>query len=235
MNQNINIHWFRQDLRLNDNPSLFNAAKNSNLLPIYIYDNKNQEKFHIGNASKVWLYYSLKSLNNSLDGKLHVYIGDPKKILFELIKTNEVKNVYWNECYELWRINSDNQIKNILHKQGVTVKTYNGSLLWDPKKIMKNNQTPYKIFTHYYRKANQISHNPRNLFPIPNKLDIVNLKIHKNNIEDLGLLPKSKWYKSVISNWNIGEKEAQNKLTNFTYKKINKYKMFRNKTSYLLL
>ena len=93
---------------------------------------------------------------------------------------------------------------------------------------MKNNQTPYKIFTHYYRKANQISHNPRNLFPIPNKLDIVNLKIHKNNIEDLGLLPKSKWYKSVISNWNIGEKEAQNKLTNFTYKKINKYKMFRN-------
>ena len=228
MNQNINIHWFRQDLRLNDNPSLFNAAKNSNLLPIYIYDNKNQEKFHIGNASKVWLYYSLKSLNNSLDGKLHVYIGDPKKILFELIKTNEVKNVYWNECYELWRINSDNQIKNILHKQGVTVKTYNGSLLWDPKKIMKNNQTPYKIFTHYYRKANQISHNPRNLFPIPNKLDIVNLKIHKNNIEDLGLLPKSKWYKSVISNWNIGEKEAQNKLTNFTYKKINKYKMFRN-------
>ena len=72
MNQNINIHWFRQDLRLNDNPSLFNAAKNSNLLPIYIYDNKNQEKFHIGNASKVWLYYSLKSLNNSLDGKLHV-------------------------------------------------------------------------------------------------------------------------------------------------------------------
>ena len=57
MNQNINIHWFRQDLMLNDNPSLFNAAKNSNLLPIYIYDNKNQEKFHIGNASKVWLYY----------------------------------------------------------------------------------------------------------------------------------------------------------------------------------
>ena len=90
MNQNINIHWFRQDLRLNDNPSLFNAAKNSNLLPIYIYDNKNQEEFHIGNASKIWLYYSLKSLNNSLDGKLYVYIGDPKEILSELnINNNE--------------------------------------------------------------------------------------------------------------------------------------------------
>ena len=36
---NINsIVWFRQDLRINDNPAIYNAAINSNVFPIYIYE-----------------------------------------------------------------------------------------------------------------------------------------------------------------------------------------------------
>ena len=33
------IVWFRQDLRVMDNPSIHNAAISSNILPVYIYDN----------------------------------------------------------------------------------------------------------------------------------------------------------------------------------------------------
>ena len=35
------IHWFRQDLRLSDNPSLHHASKNNHVLPVYILDNEN--------------------------------------------------------------------------------------------------------------------------------------------------------------------------------------------------
>ena len=35
------IHWFRQDLRLSDNPSLHHASKNDHVLPVYILDNEN--------------------------------------------------------------------------------------------------------------------------------------------------------------------------------------------------
>ena len=35
------ILWFRQDLRLSDNPALTNAINNNNILPIYIDDTAN--------------------------------------------------------------------------------------------------------------------------------------------------------------------------------------------------
>ena len=51
MSDKIGIHWFRLDLRLNDNPSLeFSLSKEvDKILPIYIYD----ENIEIGQASNV--------------------------------------------------------------------------------------------------------------------------------------------------------------------------------------
>ena len=34
MIKKVNIHWFRNDLRLDDNPSLTKATENSELIPI---------------------------------------------------------------------------------------------------------------------------------------------------------------------------------------------------------
>ena len=52
------IFWFRNDLRISDNPGLSEAAKNGLVLPIYILEDDSI----IGSASKFWLYHSLKSL-----------------------------------------------------------------------------------------------------------------------------------------------------------------------------
>ena len=35
------IVWFRQDLRLQDNPALYHACKMGDILPIYIHDTYN--------------------------------------------------------------------------------------------------------------------------------------------------------------------------------------------------
>ena len=69
------IHWFRQDLRLSDNPALFEAAKNSSILPIYILDDINSKELAMGGASRFWLHHSLNSLNKSLDQNLSIYSG----------------------------------------------------------------------------------------------------------------------------------------------------------------
>jgi len=72
---NIVIHWFRQDLRIKDNPSLFEAAQNGRVLPIYILDDKNSGEHVMGGASRWWLHHSLKALEKSLNGKLSIYEG----------------------------------------------------------------------------------------------------------------------------------------------------------------
>ena len=70
MQNKKSIHWFRQDLRIKDNPSLDNASQFDSLLPIYILDDTNSEEFSMGATSRWWLYHSLRTLNESLDGKL---------------------------------------------------------------------------------------------------------------------------------------------------------------------
>ena len=54
------IHWFRQDLRINDNPLKLNQSIDT-FLPIYILD-VNSGEFSMGAASRWWLHHSLKNL-----------------------------------------------------------------------------------------------------------------------------------------------------------------------------
>ena len=77
MTEGVAIHWFRQDLRLSDNPALTLAAKHEDVLPIYILDDENAGEYTLGGASLWWLHHSLVSLNNSLAGALSLYCGNP--------------------------------------------------------------------------------------------------------------------------------------------------------------
>ena len=85
------IMWFRQDLRITDNPALNEACKKGEVLPIYIHDNHNNGEKKIGSASKWWLHQSLNSLNKSLDGKLITVAGNPLEILPQIISKSEVQ------------------------------------------------------------------------------------------------------------------------------------------------
>ncbi|MBY0264498.1 MAG: deoxyribodipyrimidine photo-lyase, partial [Holosporales bacterium] len=46
------IHWFRQDLRLEDNPALFKAAALGTVLPLYILDYDSAGEDAMGAASR---------------------------------------------------------------------------------------------------------------------------------------------------------------------------------------
>ena len=126
------IHWFRQDLRLSDNPALYDGAKNNSILPIYILDDKNSKDLSMGAASRFWLHHSLASLDKSLNENLSIYQGDPLEILLDIINRLNIEEIYWNRCYEPWRIKRDTLIKKELESNGIKVTTLNGSLLWEP-------------------------------------------------------------------------------------------------------
>ena len=179
------IIWFRQDLRINDNPCLnFALDQNFEVIPIYILDSLTPKEYQVGSAQKVWLSDSLKKLNISLDKKLNIYLGEPIKILENIIKENQVNTVLWNRCYEPWRIDSDKTIKQKLKDSQINVKSFNGSLLWEPWDILKSDSTPYKVFTPYYKKGCLGAQEPR--YPKTKKLDLAKIKkIQKEGFDDL--------------------------------------------------
>ena len=119
----INIFWFRQDLRLTDNPALRAAARSGQILPLYILDDVNAGDWAMGAASRAWLHRSLDDLNRSLGGRLQLFRGDAGEILASLCEALPVKGVFQNRCFEPWRISRDARIESELALRGVSMRT----------------------------------------------------------------------------------------------------------------
>jgi deoxyribodipyrimidine photo-lyase len=225
----IHLLWFRQDLRLADNPALQAAAESGSLLPIYILDDVNAGACKMGAASRVWLQHSLSALNQSLDGKLQFFRGDARKVIAQLVDSLPVDTVFWNRCYEPWRIERDVQIKADLGALNIEVRSFNGSLLWEPWTVLKKDGTPYRVFTPYYQKGCLSQPSPRQPLPQPGKL-----RIHQSSVDGslplqaLDLLPAKDWHQSLNETREIGEAAAHGKLAAFCQDALNNYRQGRD-------
>ena len=229
--KSISIHWFRQDLRLSDNPALSDAAENGKILPIYILDDVNSGEHKIGAASRWWLHHSLCELNKSLLGKLVVFSGDPMELLPQLANELSANLVTWNRAYEPWRIKRDTKVKASLEREGITVRSFNGSVLWEPWEVRKNDGTPYRVFTPFYRRGCLSADPPRRPNKITDSLDLYEAKNLKNgydSIAKLGLLSKNNWINGLENTWKVGETAAKKQLLNFLDNGLNGYKDGRN-------
>lgn len=220
------ICWFRSDLRIQDNPALYNAAKEGLVLPIYILDDTNYGEWEMGGASKVWLHHSLVALNQKLENNLIFRKGNPITILTELVNFHKIDNIYWNRCYEPWQIDRDKKIKKIFEDQAIKVKSYNSSLLWEPWNILKNDGTPYKVFTPFYRNG-CLGNHPNTPLSKPERISYVK-NDHSTNIRDLKLLPEIEWNKKFEKYWNIGEDAAYKRFDDFLESGLKNYKEGRN-------
>ena len=94
MNSKLQIHWFRYDLRIADNPALHAALTAGHVLPVFILDDTDDVTSKIGSASKWWLHQGLQSLNLSLGNRLFFCRGDSKEIIPRLAEQYGVEAVF---------------------------------------------------------------------------------------------------------------------------------------------
>ena len=220
------IVLFRQDLRLFDNPALYQACQKGTVLPVFVLDAL-QKPPYLGQASFWWLGQSLQSLNHSLGGKLNVFEGHTQAVLLDLTKRYAIKKVYWNRRYQPDAIEIDGQLKNILIGLGVEVKSFNASLLWEPWTILKKDQTPYKVFTPFYRKGALSSAPPRQPLPKPENMKIVSVS-ERIQLSEYVHTQSAMWHNKLASYWQVGENGAQQMLSRFLEVGIEGYKEKRN-------
>ena len=224
------IVWFRQDLRLDDNPALSAAARQGvPVLPVFVLDDGNAAEWRLGAASRWWLHQSLARLSDSLDGKLLLMRGDARALLPSLVRDTGAQGVYWNRVYEPWCSRRDEAIKDELLQSSIVVKSFNASLLFDPPHTTKPDGTPYKVFTPFYRKGclqNGIP--PRRPLPVPGKLE---LYAHPGgcSLDALQLMPRSSWYSEIDATWMPGEKGAHARLERFLSGAIDHYEDGQNR------
>lgn len=216
--------WFRQDLRLHDNPALRHAlADGYGVIPVYILDDENAKGWAMGGASRWWLHQSLSALNTDLGGRLVFRVGKADEILPRLVQETGAQAVFWNRCYEPWRIARDKTIKAALKDEGLSVETFNAAQLWEPWTVLKDDGTPYKVFTPYYRKG-CLKTEPPAPAPRPDTISYADHGADCRHLDDLKLMPRIKWYKEMAAFWQPGEAGAQDRLSAFIEEGLRGYK-----------
>jgi len=222
--------WFRQDLRLFDNPALRAAIADGHVLPVYILDDESAGAWKMGAASRVWLHQSLQQLNKSLAGKLRLFCGDARDILPKLAQKSAATAVHWNRCYEPWRIARDKAIKDTLQQAGIEVSSHNGSLLWEPWTVLKKDATPYKVFTPYFKKGCLSAPDPRLPLSRPARMRYAKIDnlAGECSLAQLELEPRIRWDTGIKQAWQVGEGAAGKKLETFIEHGLPHYKIGRD-------
>ena len=218
------ITWIREDFRIEHNPALSYATQNhEGVLALYIYnkndfDNKRE-------AQKWWLFKSLESFKSELSKykiNLQILEGDELEV-FSKIKKKDNVSIYWNKIYEPDVIAKGKKIRDILIKNEIEFKYFKGNILNEFQEITKNDGTPFKVFTPFWRNAEQ-----KFLGLPPSKNYIIKKKsktflLFKNCIAAKDILPKKDWYKKFENYWKVSENESRKILNNLIENKIKDY------------
>ncbi|HEY1040893.1 MAG TPA: deoxyribodipyrimidine photo-lyase [Bacteroidia bacterium] len=156
----LTIFWFRRDLRLDDNAGLYRAlSQNMQVQPLFIFDTDILDKLDNRKDKRVdYIHKTISKLHlelNELGLNMWVEIGKPLEVYKQLLKQHNISAVYTNHDYEPAAIARDKDIEALLKKSKIEFRSFKDQCVFERDEVMKDDGTPYTIFTPYSRKWKQ--------------------------------------------------------------------------------
>ena len=150
------IFWFRRDLRIDDNPGLYEALANSkNVIPIFIFDTNIIDNLPSDDNRIKFIWHSLSLLNERLKevgSALNIFKGNPLEVFKKIILKYRLTSVYVNRDYEKYSIKRDKEINTFLNENKIAFNLSKDHVFFEPNEILKSDGTPYTVFTPYSKK-----------------------------------------------------------------------------------
>ena len=229
MSKKIGLFWLRDDFRVTKNHGLAEATKNHDQVVVfYLYKKSTYENQE---AQKWWLSKSLINFQKKLNGyniSLEILKTDSFKSFFnKLVKKKDI-SIYWNKVYEPDYLKFDEYLLKNLTTMNIPFKVCKGNVLNEIDEIKKSDGTPFKVFTPFWRNAEN-----HYIEKIPSKEKIIKKCLRKKNyfqgcIDPAQILPKNNWFKNFEKIWSPNEESALKVLQNFIKNRIVDYSDSRN-------
>ncbi len=160
MENSISIFWFRRDLRLYDNKALHFALKGINpVLPLFIFDDNILKELDTDDRRVDFIYtqvLKLKKELQSIGSDIIVKIGNPIKVINEILSNYNVKSVFCNKDHEPYGIGRDKDIQKLLSKSGIEFIQYLDHLIADKNSVLKSDGKPYTVYTPFKNRFKQV-------------------------------------------------------------------------------
>ncbi len=225
------IVWFRDDLRLSDNPALSAAvATGAPLICLYVFD-ENAGARPPGAASRWWLAQSLRALDADLrkaGSELVLRKGDAATTITALARNAGVSAMFWNRIYAKPEQALAQHLAKSLKGIGVEVHELYGDLLAEPARIRSASGGAMRVFTPFWKRVQNLG-DPLKPLPAPRRLGpgpaIVSDRLDGWKLEPSG----PDWAGGLRQMWKPGEAGAFARLKDFLDEKAPGYASLRDR------
>jgi len=150
------IHWFRRDLRLNDNAALSEAlAVNDEVLAVFVLDPHLVEAKNQSPARLAFMYAALVNLDIALQShgaRLIIRRGEPLAELTKLMAESESSSLYFNRDYTPYARKRDGEVASELRGAGYKVESVKDLVVFEQTELLTGADTPYTVYTPYKRR-----------------------------------------------------------------------------------
>jgi deoxyribodipyrimidine photo-lyase len=154
MSERVTICWFRQDLRLHDNPALVAAAREGAVLPLYVLDDDTPGPWAIGGAQRWWLHRSLAALADAFRAAglpLILRRGRAADIVPAFAREAKADAVHAGIAHEPWWRAADAAIAPALETEGRRIVLHRTATLFDLESIRTKTGGIYGVFGAFAR------------------------------------------------------------------------------------
>ncbi len=152
MREVINIAFLKRNIRLNDNRIIEMAAGYEQpLLLLYVFDDRDL----LNARQKQFVLQLLNGINESLNtcqSSVLVKEGDTVAIMKVLMKMYTIENLFVDEAYDKDQIVLQEQLKEVCVFNHTNFHQVKDHLIFAPGEILKNDNTPYTVFTPFKKK-----------------------------------------------------------------------------------
>lgn len=209
--------WFRDDLRIADNPALdYAATRGEPVIAVYLLDEDSPEIRPLGSASKWWLHHSLEALGRDLAAlgvQLVLRRGPAREVIPELVQQTQAGALSWNRRYGPSRA-IDKELKQSLRDRGLEVESFAANVMFEPWTITNKDGKHFQVFTPFWKTCLS-GPPPRTPLPAPTSLTGAP-PVPSDALDQWTLLPVSPdWAGGLRDTWTPGEQGAWERLEQF--------------------
>ena len=226
------VVWFRQDLRLADQPALAAAAaRGGPVVPIYVHAPEEEGDWPPGAASRVWLHHSLTALDadlKAMGSRLVVRRGPSPAALADVARRAGADAVHFCRRTEPIARVRDGIVRRELEAAGIAAAVYGGHLLYEPEIVRTRGGGPFKVFTPFWNACRALG-DPPPPSPPPARLAAPETWPASESVASLGFLPEQDWAEGMRFAWRPGERGAQQRLAEFLAPGLGDYSQGRDR------
>jgi len=224
--------WFRDDLRLADNPALQAALERDEpVVCLFVLDEVSPGFRPLGGAARWWLHHSLASLGERIrerGGMLLLRRGPASEVVPRTAAEVGATAVAWNRRYAAAERDVDRALKDGMREAGLEVRSFAGSLLFEPWTVRTGADTPFSVFTPFWRRCLHLRA-PRRPLPEPDRIPGPDTASPSDDLDDWMLLPTAPdWAGGMRETWEPGEPAAQARLRAFLAEDAARYERARD-------